>query len=193
MNFLAHILLSRDSEDLLIGNFIADFIRNKEVGDYSAEIQKGIHLHRLIDSFTDQHEQVRKGSRRLMKNHGKYAPVVIDILYDNVLAANWSKYHGDSLDDFAVDTYEILQRRIMDLPLKLQSRVPLMVADDFLIRYGTDEGLQYALSMMDRRTKFPSNFVLASAQLKEEWELFENEFNIFFPEVFEMAVDFCDS
>ena len=67
-----------------------------------------------------------------------------------------------------------------------------MVADNFLIRYGTDEGLEFALSMMDRRTKFPSDFVRAAGQLKEEWELFENEFNVFFPEVFEMATDFCD-
>ena len=127
-----------------------------------------------------------------MKIHCKYAPVVIDILYDNVLVANWSKYHGDSLNNFAADTYEVLERRIMDLPLKLQERVPRMIADNFLIRYGTDDGLQFALSMMDRWTKFPSDFVRAAAQLKDEWELFENEFNIFFPEVFDMASEFCD-
>ena len=55
MNFLAHIFLSCGSEDLLIGNFIADFISNKEVNQYDPEVQKGIQLHREIDSYTDNH------------------------------------------------------------------------------------------------------------------------------------------
>ncbi len=191
MNFLAHILLSCDNEDLLLGNFMADFLKNKEVQDYPESIQQGIFLHRKIDSFTDSHVEVRKGSKRLRPNHGKYAPVVIDILYDFVLSQNWAKYHGDDLSAFTKDVYEILERRIDDLPAKLKMRIPMMIADDFLMKYGTLDGLQFTLSMMDRRTKFHSQFTTAIAQLKEEWELFDDEFNIFFPQVIEMSAAFC--
>ena len=48
MNFLAHLYLSGEDEELMIGNFIADFIRNREVTNYSEGIQKGIFLHRKI-------------------------------------------------------------------------------------------------------------------------------------------------
>lgn len=171
---------------------MADFIRNKEVQEYSLEIQKGIQLHRQIDHFTDNHPEVRKGSARLRPTHGKYAPVVIDILYDNVLATNWSRYHGDSLINFTKSVYEIFERRIEELPVRLQQMIPNMIKDNFLMKYGVDDGLRYALSMMDRRTKFPSNFVAAADQLKLEWGLFNEEFNAFFPDVISLSHTYCD-
>ena len=55
MNFLAHIYLSGEDEGLTIGNFIADSIKGKKYLNFKKEIQKGILLHRSIDTFTDQH------------------------------------------------------------------------------------------------------------------------------------------
>jgi len=89
MNFLYHLYLSNNDDDLLIGNLIADFIRNEELANYSPEIQKGIFLHRQIDMFTDNHSRVRKGTHRLQPKHHKYSPVVIDIFHDYFLADNW--------------------------------------------------------------------------------------------------------
>ena len=40
MNFLAHIYLSGDNEQIKIGNFIADGIRGKKYKVYSKNIQK---------------------------------------------------------------------------------------------------------------------------------------------------------
>jgi len=101
MNFLAHLYLSCDNEDLMIGNFIADFIRNKEVKDYSPEIQKGIFLHRQIDTYTDLHPMVKKGTHRLQKYHRKYSPVIVDVFYDYLLANNWERYSGKAWMIFA--------------------------------------------------------------------------------------------
>jgi len=190
MNFLAHVFLSGKDEDLLLGNFMADFISNNEVANLSPAIRKGVELHRIIDSFTDQHEMVRKGTKRLRANHGKYAPVVIDILYDNVLAKNWSTYEKQTLAEFSQDAYLVLFRRSEDLPEKLSKKVPFMVKDNFLAKYGTIAGLTRALSSMDRRTKFPSDFVSAIKQLEDEWDLFNEEFNAFFPEMIERVEDF---
>ena len=125
MNFLAHIYLSCDNEDLLIGNFIADFIRNKEVPNFSPEVQKGIILHRQIDTFTDEHPLVKKGTHRLQNKHHKYAPVIVDVWYDYLLANNWDRYSGESLDDFCEGVYRILEKRMDDLPAKLQKRLQL--------------------------------------------------------------------
>jgi len=60
MNFLAHLFLSFENEDHVIGNFIADSIQNREVRNYPAEIQEGIILHRKIDSFTEITHRLRK-------------------------------------------------------------------------------------------------------------------------------------
>lgn len=82
MNYMAHIYLSHGKEEQLLGNFIADFVGNKDLVNYGKKVIEGIMLHRKIDSFTDNHDIVRKGTKRLRSIQGKYAPVVIDIIYD---------------------------------------------------------------------------------------------------------------
>ena len=46
MNFLAHLYLSKDNKNILIGNFIADAVKGKKHENYPKEIQAGILLHR---------------------------------------------------------------------------------------------------------------------------------------------------
>ena len=45
MNYLAHILLSGNNPDVMIGNFIADSIKGSKYNSYPLQIQKGILLH----------------------------------------------------------------------------------------------------------------------------------------------------
>jgi len=185
MNFLAHLFLSFQNEDHVIGNFIADFIKNRDVKNYSPTIQKGISLHREIDSFTDNHPFVRQGTQRLQPHHHKYAPVVIDILYDYILANNWERYSDQSLESFAKNIYTILKKRMDEIPEKLKKNVPGMIAANWLESYKTKEGLRYTLQRMDKRASFPSEFTNAVDHLEEDYDLFENEFNAFFPELIE--------
>ena len=51
MNFLAHIYLSGEDEGITIGNFIADGIKGKKYKKFPPQIQKGILLHREIDTL----------------------------------------------------------------------------------------------------------------------------------------------
>lgn len=183
MNFLAHLFLSFENEDHVIGNFIADSIRNSEVKNYPSEIQKGIMLHREIDSFTDNHPSVRLGTQRLQPHHHKYAPVVIDILYDYILANNWEFYSVESLESFARSIYSILNKRINLMPERLKRNVPGMIKANWLQSYKSKEGLRYTLQRMDKRASFPSKFAEAVDHLQQDYLLFESEFNNFFPEL----------
>ena len=54
MNFLAHIYLSGNEEDVKIGNFIGDYIKGSAFHIFPEKIKQGILLHRFIDSFTDK-------------------------------------------------------------------------------------------------------------------------------------------
>lgn len=54
MNYLAHIYLSGNHELLTLGNFMADGIRGKDYLKLHPEIQKGVILHRIIDTFTEK-------------------------------------------------------------------------------------------------------------------------------------------
>ncbi len=192
MNFLAHIYLSCDNEDLLIGNFIADFIRNKEVPNFSPEIQKGIILHRQIDTFTDEHPLVKKGTRRLQEAHHKYAPVIVDVWYDYLLANNWDRYSGESLDDFCEGVYQVLEKRIDELPLKLQKRLPMMIEHKWLQAYGTDDGIRYTFKRLSERLSKPEYLDGVVDNLLGFNEEMTEEFNLFFPEVIEYVRENCN-
>ena len=64
MNFLAHLLFSGNQEDVIFGNFIGDAIKGRAHETYSEGIQKGILLHRFIDSYTDTHDYYLESKRK---------------------------------------------------------------------------------------------------------------------------------
>ena len=191
MNFLAHLYLSCDDENRLLGNFLADFISNKELNDYSEAIRQGIVLHRAIDSYTDQHPLVRQGTKRLHRTQRKYAPVVIDIFYDYLLARNWRHYSKDPFSEFRQKVYEILLRRSNEMPERIRSRVGNMVEHDWLRSYSTREGLDYTFARLKKRSSFPNAFEKATDELFSNMDSYEREFNQFFPEVIEYVAEFC--
>ena len=191
MNYLAHILLSCNNEDILMGNFIADSISINEVASLPKEVQAGVRLHRKIDSYTDSHAIIRQGTQRLKPHHRKYSPVVIDVLYDHLLANNWERYSGSSLPVFAQDVYRIFSRRMEEMPASLKRKLPVMIEHDWLNNYKTIEGLKFTLDKMDERTRFPSNFGGAVEHLLEDYDLFTEEFNAFFPDIIAYVDSHC--
>ena len=183
MNFLAHIYLSGPEEHLLVGNFLADFISNKEVSKLPPDIQKGVKMHRQIDSFTDQHPMVKQSAKRLHKAHGKYAPVILDVFHDFLLAQNWGRYSSQPLELFAADVYEVLLRHLPIMPEFLHDRLPRMIADDWLVRYGTEDGLRFTFSRVKLRSSAPHFFENAVESLTNHYNEFNDEFNSFFPDM----------
>lgn len=183
MNFLAHIYLSGDDNHLKIGNFIADSIRGNKYLNYPKDIQKGIILHRHIDTFTDKHPIVKISKKRLHKNYGHYSGVIIDIFYDHFLAKNWSDYSNTPLALYVSQFYELLKDEFDTLPLPVQNMYQYMVQDNWLNSYATIEGITKVLEGMNRRTKNKSQMNLAVNELQEYYLEFENEFTEFFKEL----------
>ena len=100
MNYLAHIFLSGENEEIIIGNFIGDYVKGQDFKKYSESIRKGIILHRNIDSFTDRNEIILKAKSLLKKKYGKYSGIVVDIFYVYFLTKNWHVFSRLPLDDF---------------------------------------------------------------------------------------------
>ena len=65
---------------------ISDFVKGKTKYDYPESIQKGIHLHRLIDEFTDTHPVTAKAKSYFRPQYRLYSGAFIDIVYDHFLA-----------------------------------------------------------------------------------------------------------
>lgn len=187
MNFLAHIYLSGKNEDLILGNFIADSIKGRKYLEYPPEVQKGILLHRAIDTFTDSHPLVRLSASRLHKNYSHYSGVIVDIYYDHFLASRWNEYSNVPLEDFVADFYRLLQERFDLLPAPIQNFLPYMVADNWLLSYATLEGIARILYQMNIRTKNIVQMDRAVEDLKQHYEEFQHDFKAFFPELKEFS------
>lgn len=183
MNFLAHLYLSFDQEHILIGNFIADFVKGKEFEKYSPEIQKGIILHRKIDLFTDQHPIVKQSVKRLQSTQGRYASVLVDVFYDYFLAKNWKNYHIEELDFFAQNTYLSFQKNQEFLPEKLQKILPLMIQNNWLVNYANFEGIDKSLKSLAKRATFESQILNALQDFQNNIEDYAQDFAIFFPDL----------
>ena len=183
MNFLAHIYLSGEDEGVTIGNFIADGIKGKRYEKYPTAIQKGILLHRRIDSYTDSHPTVRLSTKRLHKNYGHYSGVIVDILYDHFLAKNWNQYHDTPLEIYIEDFYELLRNSYEILPNRIKRMMPYMISDNWLLSYATVPGISRILNQMNVRTKGVSKMNFAVMELEEYYEEFEAEFTSFFAEL----------
>ncbi|HPX06218.1 MAG TPA: ACP phosphodiesterase, partial [Tenuifilaceae bacterium] len=105
MNFLAHLYLSGDNVHVRLGNFIGDHVKGKAFTHYPPDVQKGILMHRAIDSFTDNHLATAESKRLLRSGYGKYAGVVVDVFYDHLLASNWSNFSPFPLRGFTRGFY----------------------------------------------------------------------------------------
>ena len=184
MNFLAHAYLSGDNKKILLGNFIADFVKGKQaLNHFEEEIIKGVELHRAIDEFTDRHPVVRESKNRLRPKYRHYAGVIVDVFYDHFLATHWKDFHHQSLADFASVTYQIIQSFSSILPEQVKYLLPYMIKGNWLVGYAKVSGIHGALSGMASRTPFNSKMEQASNDLNDHYENFKEEFERFFPDL----------
>ena len=183
MNYLAHIYLSNEEEEITLGNFIADGVKGKKYVQFPLGIQQGILLHRAIDSFTDAHPIVRKSTKRLHKKYGHYSGVIVDILYDHFLAKNWTQYHSIPLHKYTENFYNLINSNFDRLTPRIQKMMPYMIEQNWLLSYASIDGIGKILDQMNRRTNNQSKMNLAVLELTTYYKEFEEEFTLFFEDL----------
>lgn len=184
MNHVAHCFLSYPDEAVLFGNFIGDFVKGKSWQDFPPAVQKGILLHRAINSFTDNHTITRTSAGRIRDYTGRYAAPVVDILYDHLLIRHWDRYAPDlPFDTFAEWGYQSLARMEADMPEMLRRRWPQMQAGRFLHGYGSREGLEWVLHQFAKRLNGHLDATALSVFFFNELDTFSADFNGFFPDL----------
>jgi acyl carrier protein phosphodiesterase len=192
MNFLAHLYLSGHHEKILIGNFIGDFVKGKQMESFEPQIRWGIELHRKIDEFTDSHPVVSESKGLLQEKYRHYSPVIVDIFYDHFLAKNWQEFHFTTLPFFAERCYQLILQYQTILPEKASFMMPYMIKNNWLVNYAMQEGIQRAMEGMARRTTFHSKMEEAVGDLGAHYGTFEAHFRKFFPDVKAMCERFIN-
>jgi acyl carrier protein phosphodiesterase len=191
MNFLAHLYLSGNDDEIMVGNFIGDFVKGRNLSDrFSPGIVKGIELHRAIDAFTDTHQTVSQSKDKLREKYRHYSAVIVDVYYDHFLARHWTSFHDVSLEAYTRNAYSTIKKYDAILPEEVRHMLVYMSRDNWLMGYASIEGIHRALSGMARRTSFRSKMEEAVEDLEFHYEAFEKEFLQFFPELKAHADDF---
>ena len=183
MNFLAHLYLSQNNKNILLGNFIADPIKGNKYKAFPQEIQNGILLHRAIDNFTDTHDIVKISKRRLHERYNHYDGIIIDIFYDHFLAKNWALYSEIPLPIYVDAVYGFLETSSDIFPESIQFMFPYMVQNNWLVTYASTQGIEKILYGMNRRTKGISKMDMAIKDLNDHYTDFEEDFSAFFTEL----------
>ncbi len=194
MNFLAHIYLSGDDDDTKIGNFLGDFVKGRlnklTNAQYSNSVIRGMALHREIDFFTDNHPIVRQSIDRLQPKYHKFSGIVVDMFYDHILANNFQLYSEISLENYAQNFYKLLENRKSEIPQPMERMVNSMVSRNWFLGYKTFEGIEWALTGISKRLSFESGIENATEELRKDYNLYEKEFKIFFPELINNSNNF---
>ena len=183
MNFLAHAYLSFGQEEILVGNFIADFVRGKELENYPKKVQLGIRLHRAIDTYTDSHPLVKQVQSFLIPRFGHYSRVISDVFFDYFLAKNWKNYSDTPLEQFSLDSYRTLSTSPIEFPEAFRRMFHWMQAQNWLYAYREEAGIQAALDGLSRRARFDSKMNESTQVLWEKEEEIEALFFVFFQDL----------
>jgi acyl carrier protein phosphodiesterase len=162
---------------------MADGIRGKHYEHLPSDIQKGIVLHRAIDTFTDAHPVFRQSTHRLHERYHHYAGVIVDVFYDHFLAKNWADYSDENLEDFVTRFYQSLHDNYEHLTDKTKGLMPYMIERNWLVNYQYKEGIARILYQMDQRTKNLSKMQYSIEELEAFYGDFENEFKTFFTDL----------
>lgn len=183
MNFLAHAYLSFNDPKIMVGNFIGDFVRGDLENKFEKSIINGVILHRDIDNFTDSHPVVKEAQKILKPHYGHYSLVITDMFFDYFLSVFWSQYDHRTLYEFSQYVYKILDEHKNILPNSFLPTFTDMKRQNWLICYGSIEGMKSALTEIAKRATFNSKMETAHMVLEKKEETFKECFDDFFPDL----------
>lgn len=182
MNYLAHALLSFDKPGILAGNMISDFVKGKAKFTYPIEIQQGIHLHRLIDNFTDFHPVTAEAKKFFRPQYRLYSGAFVDIVYDHFLALDTTEFKEyGGLESFSKTIYLSLEENAFYLPEKFSYLFPYMKEQNWLYSYRLKEGMRKSFTGLVHRAAYLNESAIAFKIFNEHYEELKGCYNQFFP------------
>lgn len=182
MNYLAHLALAYPNEGLVVGNFIGDHVRNKDLPAFTETIQVGVAMHRSIDSFTDKHAVTIALRQLLFAKHRHLARVLMDVFYDHFLAKHFDAYHDMPLLAFIAEVQPMLQKHESVLPHTAQRYLAGMVSQDWLAKYQTQEGIAHILQKMAHRSGL-TELADGAKSLAIHYNTLQSGFERFYPDL----------
>jgi hypothetical protein len=109
--------------------------------------------------------------------------VLLDIVYDHLLADNWTDISDIAMPDFTESVHTKLGLNYTLYPERMQQFYNNMVKYNFLPDYGTLEGVEQTLIRLQMRAKTDVDFVAAIATMENEKGRLRDLFLYFFDQM----------
>ena len=189
MNFLAHSYLSF-SEEQLVGNMIADFVKNRDVARLPESIQKGIKLHRAIDTFTDAHPLIHEAKAPFRPLVRLYSGAFVDVAFDYFLANDTAENSQREWQEHSRRVYAVLRRYEEFLPEVFKKVLDKMQQDDWLYNYRNEWGIEYSFRNVVNKAQFLDKTTNVFPAFLANKDFLREKYEIFFPEIKSFVQDF---
>jgi acyl carrier protein phosphodiesterase len=158
----------------MTGNMISDFIKGKKKFNYPIRIQKGIQLHRAIDTFTDGHPATKKAKEVFRPHYRLYSGAFVDVVYDHFLATDENEFTEESLLDFSRHVYTVLENNSEWFPPQFAMMFPYMKEHNWLYNYRTRWGTEKSLGGVVRRSAYLTESKTAFALFEQHYQLLQD-------------------
>ncbi len=182
MNILFHMVLSGADEQLMVGNFMGDFVKGPLTDVYAPRIRQGLALHRKIDSFAQRDPAFQASRLRLSPRFGLYRGVLVDLFYDHFLARGWSEWSQMPFEEYCAVSRVVVDNYLPIMPPDLQEFVPI-IFNELLPSYLSVAGIEAALRRMSRRVKRDNPLGEGASELTLHYGALLEDFRTFLPAV----------
>lgn len=182
MNYLAHSFLSF-TDGQIVGQFLEDFIRNKERFSFPKEIQDGITLHRVVDTFTDSHPAILEAKKVFSPLVRLYAGAFVDVSMDYFLANDLSLHSEKEWKNHSLKVYRVLNENSEFLPENFKRMLVKMEHDDWLYNYREDWGIKFSIQNVLNKAKYLEKDIPVFQAFLDNKEILQKCYDDFFPDL----------
>ena len=183
MNYLAHLYLSQDNGLSKAGNLMADFLKQADLSIQPKAVLAGIENHRATDKFTDNHEVIKRLRTEFDPTFRRFVPIMLDVSFDHMLAKSWQDHHELALPEFTKRAHQQLAEAEQYMPEIMKNRLRGMAEHGWLESYISTETVDKTLISISQRIRFENNLDQSYGEVLQQYEVIEEAFQVFFPEL----------
>lgn len=186
MNYLAHSYLTF-TDGQIVGQFLEDFIRNRDRFTFPKDIQEGITLHRAIDTFTDAHPAIHEAKKVFAPLVRLYAGAFVDVAMDYFVANDLSLHSLKGWKEHSLKVYRVLNQHYEFLPENFRRMLERMEKDDWLYHYRQDQNIKFSMRNVLNKAKYLDNDIPVFEAFLAHKEVLQQCYDNFFPDLIEHA------
>lgn len=182
MNFLAHSYLSF-SDGQIVGQFLEDFINNKDRYSFPQEMQNGITLHRAIDTYTDSHPAISEAKKVFSPLVRLYAGAFVDVSMDYFLANDHSINTAENWKKHSQRVYRVLNENEQYLSENFKKMLKKMEKEDWLYNYRENWGIEFSIKNVLHKAKYLDKDIPVFQAFLDNKDRLQECYDQFFPDL----------